>query len=413
MTTGRAVQSALDIGHGTIRVIIAERVEEERIRVLGAGTAVSKGLSRGMPVAIKPMLLAVEEAIAAAEGAAGIEVEEIHLGVSGAEVSCSSHEAHLLITRNPQDSRSSLIQESHLRQVLEQAESAQDVQIDRQILHRLPQEYQVDGAEGVVNPVGLHGMRLDCRTHFLSVPVNTVESLKRCVQKTCVEVGTVSLTSLAASCFLSTDEKELGVLLLDLGASSTDMILHAEGRVCHASSVPLGGAAVTSDITRAFRTPSSEAERIKRAWGSCDNRLIKRDEHFDIAWAGGDSSERASRSQLCQVIQPRVEEILELVERELELAGMRWMLGGGVVLTGGGACLEGLAELVRERYGLPVRLGYPRGVMGIEQEPAMLEWAPVIGLAWHALKTAPVSHGQKARFTLMNWVNRLRQQVAL
>jgi cell division protein FtsA len=342
-----------------------------------------------------------------------VEIEEIHLGVSGAEVACSSHESHLLVTRNPQDSRSSLINETHVRQVLEQAESSQQVRIEQQILHRLPQEYLVDGAEGVVNPVGLHGMRLACRTHFISVPVSTVESLKRCAQKTCVEVGSVSLTSLAASTFLSADERELGVLLLDLGATSTDLILHSGSRVCHAASVPLGGAAVTSDITRAFRTPYSEAERIKRAWGACDGRLIKRDEHFDIAWGGGDGSERASRSQLCQVIQPRVEEILELVERELELAGMRWMLGGGVVLTGGGACLEGLVELVRERYGLPVRLGYPRGVLGIEADPSMLEWTPVIGLAWHALKHAPVSHGRRARFFLMDLVNRLRQQVAL
>jgi cell division protein FtsA len=413
MTTGRAVQSALDIGHGTIRVIIAERVEEDKIRVLGAGASASKGLSRGMPVAVKPMILAVEEAIAAAEEAAGVEIEDIHLGVSGAELSCNAHEAHLLVTRNPQDSRSSLIQESHLRQVQEQAENAQAVQIDRQILHSLPQEYLVDGAEGVLNPVGLHGMRLDCRTHFLAVPVSTVESLKRCVQKTSVEVGTVTLTSLAASCFLSRDERELGVLLLDLGAASTDMILHAEGKVCHAASVPLGGAAITSDITRAFRTPNSEAERIKRAHGSCDSRLIKRDERFDIEYAGGDSTERASRSQLCQVIQPRVEEILELVERELELANMRWMLGGGVVLTGGGACLEGLVELVRERYSLPVRLGYPRSVIGIDPDPSMLEWTPVIGLAQHALRHAPVSHGQRNRITLWNWVNRLRRQVAL
>jgi cell division protein FtsA len=366
-----------------------------------------------MPVAVKPMILAVEEAIAAAEAAAGIEIEDIHLGVSGADLDCSAREAHLLVTRNPQDLRSSLIQENHLRQLQEQAESAQTVQIDRQILHRLPQEYLVDGAEGVQNPLGLHGMRLECRTHFLSVPVNTVESLKRCVQKASVEVGTVSLTTLASSGLLSADERELGVLLLDIGAASTDLILHAEGRVCHAASVPLGGAAITSDISRAFRTPSSEAERIKRTYGSCDDRLIKRDERFTIEFAGGESSERASRSQLCQVIRPRMEEILELVERQLELANLRWMLGGGVVLTGGGACLEGLVELVRERYALPVRLGYPRGVQGLESGPAVLEWTPVIGLVQHALRHAPVSGGARSRITLMNWVNRLRRQVAL
>jgi cell division protein FtsA len=413
MTTGRAVQSALDIGHGTVRVIIAERVEEDRIRVLGAGAAASKGLSRGIPTNIKPMILAVEEAIAAAEEAASIEVEDIHLGVSGAELACAETESHLLVTRNPQDPRSSLIQPLHLRQVLEQAESSQSVQIERQILHCLPQEFLVDGAEGVTNPVGLHGMRLDCRTHFLSVPVNTVENLKRCVQRTAVNVGSVTLTSLAASCFLSPDEKELGVLLLDIGAASTDLILHADGKVCHAASVPMGGAAITSDITRAFRTPSSEAERIKRSYGCCDHRQIRRDERFDIDFAGGDASERASRSQLCQVIQPRMEEILEQVERELELSNMRWMLGAGVVITGGGARLDGLIDLVRDRWSLPVRLGYPRGVMGVEADPSMLEWAPAIGLAQHALRNAPISHGQKNRVTLWNWVNRLRRHVAL
>jgi len=414
MTTGRAVQSALDIGHGTVRVVIAERVEDDKIRLLGAGVAASKGLSRGMPLAVKPMVLAVEEAIAAAEERAGIEIDEIHLGVSGAELCSSNHEAHLLVTRNPLDTRSSLIQEQHKRQVNDLAEHSQSVQIDRTVLHRLTQEYLVDGAEGVVNPVGLHGMRLDCRTHFLSVPQNTVESLKACVQKSSVAVGSVSLTSLAASeAALSPDERELGVLLMDFGAGSTDLMLHADGKVRHAASVPVGAAAITSDISRAFRTPGSEAERIKCQHGSCDGRLIRRDERFSIQFAGGEGGEQASRSQLCQVIQPRMEEILELVERELEASNMRWMLGGGIVITGGGACLEGLVDLVRERYGLPVRLGVPRGVVDMDSGPAVLEWTPVIGLARMALQQAPVRKGSQASRTLMGWVNRLRKQVAL
>jgi len=413
MTTGRAVQSALDIGHGTVRVIIAERVEEERIRVLGAGAAASKGLSRGIPTNIKPMILAVEEAIASAEQAAGVEVDDIHLGVSGAELTCAETESHLLVTRNPQDTRSSLITQAHLRAVLEQAEAGQSVQIDRKVLHCLPQEFLVDGAEGVQNPVGLHGMRLDCRTHFLSVPVHTEDNLRRCVQRTAVNVGSTTLTTLAASGFLSPDEKELGVLLLDIGAASTDLILWADSKVRHAASVPLGGAAITSDISRAFRTPSSEAERIKRSHGCCDHRLIRRDERFDIDYAGGESSERASRSQLCQVVQPRMEEILELVERELELSNMRWMLGAGVVLTGGGARLEGLSELIRDRWTLPVRLGYPRGVLGVEMDPSMLEWTPAIGLAHHALQNAPVSQGRTTRTLVMEWLTRIRRHVAL
>jgi cell division protein FtsA len=413
MKPRRRVECALDVGSTRVLALIAEIVEQDVIRVLGAGEAPSGGMSRGLPADLERTIAGIEAAVEAAEHGAGLAVDGVHLGLSGAAIVSENRRGACVVTRNPRDPRSSLIQQGHIERVQAMALREDALPLDRVVLHALPQEYIVDGVGGVVNAAGMNGLSLECRLHCITAPLTVVDNLKRCVHRAGLEVQSLTLGSLAAATLLKRDERELGAMLLEIGAGSTDLAIFVEGQLRHAASVPLGGAAISRDITLAFRTPHEESERLKRSHGCCLARLIRREERFAIEALGAGEPLQASRSQLCQVIQPRVEEILEQVEAELEASGLRWLLGAGVVITGGAAQLEGLPELVSERFGLPVRLGRPAGVIGLAdtRDPAI--WAVAVGLARRALTESAPRREVGLLGRLGGWLGRARRQVAM
>lgn len=415
MANRRRVECALDIGSTRVLALVAESVEQDVIRVLGAGEAPSGGMSRGLPVELEKTIAGIEAAVEAAEHGAGLAVDAVHLGLSGAAIESDNRRGACVITRNPRDTRSSLIGAHHVEQVQALARREETLPLDRVMLHSLPQEYVVDGVGGVRNAVGMNGLSLECRLHCVTAPLTVVDTLKRCVHRAGLETVSTTLGSLAAATLLKREERELGVMLVEMGAGSTDIAVFVEGQLRLAATVPLGGAAVSRDITLAFRTPHEESERLKLEHGCCHARSIRREERFSIETLGSEEPLQASRSQLCQVIQPRVEEILEQVEAELEASGLRWLLGAGVVLTGGAARLDGLPELVSERFGLPVRLGRPGGAIGLTdtRDPAI--WAVAVGLAKRALADAAPRRGGRTQLFrgLTGLLGRMRDQVAL
>jgi len=404
MRTRRRILSALDIGTTKAAVLCAEVREGDEPRVIGCGLAPCPGLNRGVPADMDESIAAVESAVSQAEREAGIHVEDLHLAISGAQVSGSDGRSVCIVTRNPRDTKSSVITRDQVQRVLEQACSAETLPIDRSILHALPREFLVDGVGGARNPVGINGLELEGRVHVLTAPVTVLQSLKRCVNRAGLNVASVTLCSLAASeAVLRRDELELGVALLDMGAGSTDLLVQDEAGVRHAATIPLGGGAVSRDITMAFRTPHEETEKIKLRHGCCCQKLLRREERFSIDTIGAERPLQAGRSQLCQVIQPRMEEILDLAEEELKTSDLRWLLGAGIVLTGGAALLQGLPELIQDRFALPVRLGEPEGIQGLDDLPEPLRWATAAGTLLHAIQR-PRGAGRTIR-----WPARLRR----
>lgn len=410
----RRVECAIDIGSTRVLALVAEPVEQDVIRVLGAGEAPSGGMSRGLPVDLEKTIAGIEAAVEAAEHGAGLPIDSIHLGISGAAIESDNRKGACVITRNPRDTRSSLIGPGHVAQVQALARREETLPLDRSILHSLPQEYVVDGVGGVHNAIGMNGLSLECRLHCITAPLTVVDTLKRCVHRAGLETQSLTLGSLAASSLLKREERELGVMLVVMGASSTDLTVYVEGHVRHSASVPLGGAAISRDITMAFRTPHEESERLKLQHGCCNARQLRREERFTIEALGSEEPLQASRSQLCQVIQPRVEETLEQVEAELERSGLRWLLGAGIVLTGGASSLDGLTELAAERFGMPVRLGRPGGAIGLSDTRDSAIWSVAVGLAKRALADSrPRRQGRPLIRSLGDLFGRLRNQVAL
>lgn len=401
--------SVVDLGRNSVRVLVAERSGDGVIRVLGAGQAPSRHFDREIPESVSE---SIEIAVEAAEDAAGCEIDSLFAGVSGIDLCSVSQTAGMLVTRTPEDRATSVIRREHVENLLERAEQAENLHIDREILHSLPQEYEVDGVPGVHQPLGLHAIRLMCHTHCITAPALFLKSLRNCIHRAGQRLDGLHLSSLALTDFITSDEQELGTLLLDIGAGSTEILLVSEGRIHHTATIPLAGEAITRDIMSAFHVTRHEAERIKQEFGNCRLDTGVEDVGFLLNSEDG-SIQESSTSELCQVIQPRMEEILEHVVVELKRAGMQWLLGAGVVITGGGASLRGLPGLIHDVYDQPVRMLHPVGVECVDNQPNLGEWTPVIGLAHRALRDVPLRRGRRPLRSLHGWLDRMRDQVAL
>lgn len=381
MRAGKNRRCALDVGTTAARAVIVESLPHGVLKLLGAGMAPCSGMNRGQPVNVDETIAAIEDAIQQAEVNAGISVDTIDLALTTEHVLCTSKRAAIDITRNPRDTASSEITAEHVRTVVAHARKEEPLAIDRQYLHILPQDFTVDGIGGIRNPVGINGLRLEGRVQLVSIPVTARQNLVRCVERAALNVGSVSLEILgAAELVLRKDEKDLGVALLDIGGGTTDLAIWQDGRLRHLAVFGMGGEIITRDITMALRTPHQDSERIKRRWGCCTQKLIRREERFDIDTLGRQTFQ-ASRSQLCQVIQMRVDEILDWVELQLQACGMLKLLGAGMVLTGGTSQLYGLPERCVERFSVPVRTAVPDHVLGLEKTDLPCSWTGALGAA--------------------------------
>lgn len=362
----------LDVGTTKVSAVVGE-VDGESITILGVGNVPCRGLRKGVVSNIDWTVRAINEAVDAAQTMAGIEIDTVYVSVAGTHVSSLVSDGVAAITGRE-------VTQRDLARVLEGARAI-PVDSDRMIIHALPREYMVDNQDGVRDPIGMSGVRLQARVNLVTAAKSCVDNIVRCVNKCDLDVADTVFSSLAsAEAVLSEDEKEIGVAVVDVGGGTTDLLLYVDGGICHTSVVPAGGNNITSDVAQGLRTPMAEAERLKRNYGCAVGRMVDEDEEIEVPGVGGHAPRKVVRRVLSDIIEPRVEEIFSEVRRRMEETGLIDQLSSGVVLTGGSVLMEGISECAEDVLGMPVRLGFPIGVKGIVQLVQGPQYAAGVGL---------------------------------
>lgn len=353
----RAIISALDIGTSKVAALIAEFNENGQVQVLGMGIAPSRGLKKGVIVNIENTIQAIQKAIEDAETAANVKVTEICASIAGSHIQSFNSNGVVAI-------RDREVSGIDIERVIDAAKAVA-IPADQRILHILPQEFIIDSQDGIKEPVGMAGVRLEAKVHLISGSISIAQNVVKCIQQCGLEVSDLVLQQLASSyAVLTEDEKELGTCVIDIGGGTTDLTVFTEGAIRHTASIPIAGNQVTSDIAHALRIPTQYAEEIKLQHGLALARLSKGDS-IEVRGMLDRPGRVISTQSLASVIEARYEEIFTLVYEELAKVGLVEHLAAGVVLTGGGAKIEGALELAEEVLRLPLRLGIPSGVVGL------------------------------------------------
>ena len=380
----------LDIGTSKVACIVAE-VNEGKLEIIGLGSAPSRGMKKGMVVNIESTTDSIRRAVEEAELMAGCRIQSVHCGISGAHVrSLNSH--GIVAVRNKE------VTESDIERVIDAA-CAVAIPADQKILHVLPQEFAVDDNEGIQEPVGMSGVRLEAKVHIVTGAVTSAQNIQKCVARCGLEVSKLSLEQLASSyAVLADDEKDLGVALVDIGGGTSDIAVFVNGSIRHTAVIPIAGDQVTNDIAVALRTPTQHAEGIKIRYGCALPEQIVEDDAIEVPSVGERPPRRLSRYTLSEVIKPRYEELFMLIHKELVRSGFEDLLAGGVVLTGGSAKMEGLTELAEEVFHMSVRLGTPQRIRGLSDVVRNPIHATGVGLLEFGNRTQPrgmeVAHGE-------------------
>ena len=374
----------LDIGTTKIAAIVAEIVESG-LDVIGVGTHASRGLKKGVIVNIDSTVAAIKQAVLEAEGMSGCEISQVYVGIAGGHIKGVNSTGTVAI-------KDKEVRSSDVAKVLELARAIA-LPVDRHVVHVLPQEYRVDGQDGVREPLGMCGVRLEARVHIVTAAAAALQNIIKCCSRCDLEVVDTVLEPLASGeAVLERDEKDLGVALVDIGGGTTDIAIFTEGAVAHTSVIPLGGHQLTSDIAFGLRTPPHEAEKIKHRWGCALASMVSATETIEVASVGGRAPRVLSRQMLCRdIIQPRIEEIFSFVKAEIMRLGCEDMLASGAVITGGATQLPGMAELAEEVLGIPVRLGMPKGVGGLADVVKSPAFSTGVGLVQYGASQQSLS----------------------
>lgn len=362
----------LDVGTTKIAAIVGE-VTEDGIDIIGIGSHPSTGLRKGVIINLEATMEAIKKAIAEAELMAGCEIKSVYAGVSGGHI--KGLNSHGIVAIKDKE-----VKASDLERVLDAAKAVA-IPLDREVIHVLPQEYIVDGQDGIKEPIGMSGVRLEAQVHIVTAAVANIQNVVKCANRCGLSVNEVILQPLAAGeAILTSEEKELGVALIDLGGGTTDLVIYSEGAVVHTSVLTLGGNHITNDVAVGLRTPAAEAERIKQRHGCALSSLVQKEETLEVPSVGGRKPRILSRHILSEIIEPRVEEILTLVQKEIARSGYEGKISSGIVLTGGSSILEGVPELAEQIFNLPVRRGAPRGIGGLVDVVKSPMYASGVGL---------------------------------
>ncbi|MDO8446087.1 MAG: cell division protein FtsA [Deltaproteobacteria bacterium] len=368
----------LDIGTTKICAIVGE-VGENGLNIVGIGTHPSKGLRKGVVVNIESTVTSIKKAIEEAELMAGCEIASVYTGIAGGHI--KGFNSHGVIAVKDGE-----VSETDIKRVIDAAKAVA-IPMDREIIHVLPQEFIVDDQDGIKEPLGMSGVRLEAKVHIVTGAVTSAQNIVKCCNRTGLDVRDIVLQQLASSeAVLSAEEKELGVVLVDIGGGTTDIAVFADGSIKHTAVLALGGNHLTSDIAIGLRTPAAEAEKIKKKYGCALASMVKRDEMIEVPSVGGRKPRTVSRQILAEIIEPRVEEIITLVNRELMKAGFEDVVASGVVLTGGSASLEGMAEIAEQVFNLPVRRGLPVGISGLTDVVNSPMYSTGVGLVLYGYK---------------------------
>ena len=366
----------LDVGTTKVCAVVGEPTDDGAFEIIGVGLSESSGQRKGAVVDVDATVESVKAAVEEAELMAGTSVDRAYVGVAGAHIRGFNSRGAVTV-----NGRARQITEEDIRRVID-ASRALELPPDRELLHLLPREFTVDEQSNVVDPLGMSGSRLEVDVHLVVGALSAIQTLVTCINRAGIEAHAVVLEQLASNeAVLTDDERELGVALVDIGGGTTDIICLVEGSVCHSAVLPAGGDHFTNDIAVGLNTPIDEAETLKSRHGCVEAGLIDPEQAVEAPGIGGRGPRLLPRGRLCEILQPRAVEILDMVADEITRAGYLDELNAGLVLTGGGSLLEGFPELAERRFGLPVRMGQPSGVEGLVDIVSSPIYSTAVGLA--------------------------------
>ena len=369
----------LDVGTSAVVCIVGETLDDGSLDIVGIGAAESRGIKRGVVVNLEAAVDSIKKAIEEAELMAGVEIDSVHLALSGQHVKGFNSRGVVAVAGKNRE-----ISPDDLRRAIEAARAVA-LPAGREILHVLPQDFVVDDQDGIGAPIGMTGARLEVNVHVVTGAVSTLQNIVACVNRAGVEVKDTVIEQLAASeAVLAPDEKDLGVALVDIGGGTADVAIFERGSLWHTAVVAVGGEHFTSDIAVGLRTPMPDAEKLKRKSGCALSSMVDEDDTIEVASVGGRKPRLMARRILSEILQPRAEEIFHLVWDEIRRAGYEKSLNSGIVLTGGGSILEGMPEIAEQIFDLPIRRGCPVGIGGLADHVNSPVFATPVGLLLYA-----------------------------
>ena len=369
----------LDIGTSKVAAIVGEVSPAGEVEIIGIGSHPSRGLKKGVVVNIESTVQSIQRAVEEAELMAGCEIESVYTGIAASHIRGINSHGVVAV-------RDAEIYQQDIDRVIDTARAVA-MPADQKVLHVLPQEYLIDDQEGVKEPLGMSGVRLEAKIHLVTCAANAVQNVQKCIERCELKVNDVILEQLASSyCSLSDDERNLGVCLVDIGGGTTDLAVFTEGAIRHTAVIPIAGDQVTNDIAMALRTPTKHAEEIKVKYACALAQLAKPEETIQVPGTGNRPWRELSRQTLAEVVEPRYEELFTLVQAELSRSGYQDLVAAGLVLTGGAAKMEGVAELAEEIFHAPVSLAMPRGVAGLADVVRNPIYATGVGLLLYGLE---------------------------
>jgi len=363
----------LDIGTSKVAAIVGEIGHDGELEIVGIGSHPSRGLKKGVVINIESTVQSIQRAVEEAELMANCHIDAVYAGIAGSHVrSLNSHGIVAIRDRE--------VFHQDIERVIDAAQAVA-IPADQKILHILPQEYVVDSQEGVREPLGMSGVRLEAKVHLVTCAANAVQNIEKCIERCGLEVRDVILEQLASSyAVLTDDERELGVCMVDIGGGTTDIAVFTEGAIRHTAVIPIAGDQVTNDIAQALRTPTQNAEEIKTRYACALTQLARADETIRVPGVGDKPSKELSRQALAEVVEPRYDELFTLVQAELRRSGFEDLMAAGIVLTGGSSKMEGVVELAEEIFHMPVSVGIPKHVAGLKDIVRNPVYATGVGL---------------------------------
>lgn len=356
--TEQNILVGLDIGTSKVAAIVAEHTDDNGIEIIGIGVAPSRGLKRGVVVNLESTILSIQRAVEEAELMAGCRIKSVFAGIAGSHV--KSLNSHGVVAIKDKE-----VTQYDINRVIDSARAVA-IPADQTILHILPQEFVIDQQEGIKEPIGMSGIRLEAKVHMVTGSNSAAQNISKCVRRCGLEIEELVLEQLA-SCHsvLTEDEKELGVCLIDIGGGTTDIAIFADGAIKHTAVIPIAGDQVTNDIAVALRTPTKSAEKHKCEYGCALTQLADAEETLYIPSIGDKKPRKISAQNLAEIIEPRYEELMLIVQAEIRRSGYEDLIAAGMVLTGGSSKVKGLTDLAEEIFHMPVRMGMPQHISGL------------------------------------------------
>lgn len=378
----------LDMGTSMVKAVVGEILDDGNISIVGVGTHSSKGMDKGGVNDLNLLVQSVQRAVDEMELMADCRVSSVFMSISGRHVSCQNESG--MVPINNQE-----VTQEDVDNVVHAARSV-PIALERRLLHVLPQEFTIDVQENIKNPIGMSGVRMEAKAHIITCAHDMAKNLVKCVERCELNADQMIFSALASSyAVLTEDEKELGVCVVDIGGGTIDMVIYSDGAIRHTAVIPVAGNQITSDIAKIFRTPLSHAEDIKINYACALRDMVSMEENIEVPSVGGRAARAMSRHTLAEVIEPRYQELFELIHEEIKSSGLEEQIAAGIVLTGGTAKMEGAVEFAEELFQMPVRVGTPLGVKGLSEYVEDASFATVIGLLQYGKESMQAKNASK------------------